>query len=443
MTAAFRDEPFASWGRIERASHQIAHPRHMDELPALLGERRPGGILAVGAGRSYGDSGLNRGGALLDMRGLDRVISFDRTNGILRAQAGLTLDALLRIVVPHGWFTATTPGTRFVTLGGAVANDVHGKNHHAAGAFGCSVRALGLLRSDGSAHVLDRDSGGDLFRATIAGLGLTGIITWVEIDLVRIPSAWVDNERIPFTNVNEFFRLASETGDRYEHTVAWIDCASRGNALGRGIFQRANWSVDGGLALHSSRLGARMPVDAPSGLLNGASVRAFNALYYRLEKFKTGRQREHYGTFFYPLDAIGDWNRLYGRPGFYQYQCVIPPSEAEPAVTEMVRQIANAGAGSFLAVLKTLGNRMSPGYLSFPRPGATLALDFPNRGRWTLDRLARLDSVVREAGGRLYPAKDGRMPAGMFQAGYADGLPAFKAQVDPGCSSDFWRRVAA
>ncbi|MFA5950038.1 MAG: FAD-binding oxidoreductase [Hyphomicrobium sp.] len=438
----FEPGTYTSWGRIARVAHPIGRPRYRDEIAPALAGRGNGKMLAVGLGRSYGDSVLNSGGALIDMSGLDRVMAFDVETGVLRAEAGLSLDVLLRLIVPRGWFLATTPGTRFVTLGGAVANDVHGKNHHMAGSFGCSVRRLGLVRSDGSHHELDRETGGKLLLATIGGLGLTGIITWVEVDLVRIPSAILDVERIPFANVGSFFRLAEASAKSFEHTVAWIDCANGGSSLGRGIFQRANW-CEGELTPHASRLKAVVPFEPPSGALNGFTVRAFNSVYYRMQKRGAPRSRQHYATFFYPLDAIGKWNRLYGRRGFYQYQCVIGPEHAEPAVTELVKQIARVGAGSFLAVLKTLGSRSSGGLLSFPRAGATLALDFANRGDRTLELLGRLDKVVLEAGGRLYPAKDGRVPAAVFRAGYGENLPAFTAQVDPGCSSDFWRRVSA
>jgi len=441
MTDRFYPSAFTSWGRIHRKTYPAGHPRYRDEIEPLLSTRNARAMLAVGLGRSYGDSVLNDGGCLINMTALDRIISFDPETGVLRAEAGLSLDAALAMIVPHGWYFATTPGTRYVTLGGAIANDVHGKNHHSAGTFGCSVRRLGLLRSDGLEHDLGPESG-DLFAATIAGLGLTGVITWAEVGLVRIPSAFLEVERIPFGNTADFFQLAAEAASTHEHTVAWIDCANGGRSLGRGIFQRGNWLAGVGFSTPPAR-NRSMPVELPSAALNALSVRAFNTFYFRLQKAGPPVAREHFSTFFYPLDAIANWNRLYGRRGFYQYQCVVPPAAAEQAVPELIKQIARAGAGSFLAVLKTLGERPSPGLLSFPLPGATLALDFPNRGASTVDLLARLDSVVLEAGGRLYPAKDGRMSALMFRAGYAAVLPAFVAQVDPAFSSDFWRRVAA
>jgi len=419
----------------------VCKPQFADELPACLTpEGTDGKLLPVGLRRSYGDTTLNAGHELVDMTALDRFIRFDVDKGMLHAEAGLSIDKLLQVIVPKGWFLPTTPGTRFVTLGGAVANDVHGKNHHRMGSVGCSVREIGLLRSDGTRHRLR--PGDPLFAATIGGLGLTGIITDVMLDLAPIHSAWMEVERIGFRNIPEFFRIAAESTDEFEHTVAWIDCASTGSALGRGVFQRANWATDGRLEAHASKAGPTMPFDLPRGTLNRYSIRMFNALYYRLQLRGPRRRLEHYGPVFYPLDSIRQWNRMYGKAGLYQYQCAIPPDAAEPAVTELVKIIAESGAGSFLAVLKTFGPRQSPGLLSFPLPGATLALDFANAGESTLRLLAKLDEIVFKSGGRLYPAKDGRMPAHMFRAGYGRWTE-LRALKDPAISSDFWRRVAA
>ena len=435
-------QPRTSWGRVVRPLLPVATPQFTDELPPALAEDAGGSKLAVGLCRSYGDSVINTGGGVIDMTHLDRIVAFDRDNGVITAEAGASLSDVLRTIVPHGWFTRTTPGTRFVTLGGAVANDVHGKNHHRAGTLGCAVRELELIRSDGATRRLSAAAGGPLFAATIGGLGLTGIIRTVTLDLAPIRSAYLDVERIAFGHVRDVFAIAAESEKSHEHTVAWIDCASGGSHLGRGIFQRANWSAEGGLDVHDDRKTLTMPVDAPSFALNGLTVRLFNALYYRLQNHGPARQRLHYAHCFYPLDAILEWNRLYGRRGFYQYQCVIPQREAPEAVEELLKHIAASGAGSFLAVLKTLGPKPSPGMLSFPCEGATLALDFPNKGAKTLKLLGEFDAVVRAANGRLYPAKDGRIPAAMFRAGYPQ-LDAFMQQVDPAFGSDFWRRVSA
>jgi L-gulonolactone oxidase len=441
VTAFVSHRQFQSWGRVVRAGHAIAAPAYCDQVGELLARAPAASVLAVGLGRSYGDSCLNAGGALIDMTRLDRLIAFDPASGVVRAEAGMMLGELLRVVVPKGWFLPTTPGTRYVTLGGAVASDVHGKNHHGAGSLGCSVRRLEIVRSDGELHELVPGGASGLFEATIGGLGLTGVITSVELQLAPIRSAFIEVERIPFPSVREFFALAADSA-AFEHTVAWIDCASGGAALGRGMFQRARWLADGELAPHSDTALATVPVAAPELTLHPVTVRLFNALYWRLQKAGAPRQRMHYAPFFYPLDAIGRWNLLYGARGLYQYQCVVPPAATPGAVEELLRQIARMAAGSFLAVLKTLGSRRSPGLISFPMEGATLALDFPNRGADTLALLQRLDEIVAQAGGRLYAAKDGRMPAAMFKAGYPE-WQRFARHVDPRFSSDFWRRVSA
>jgi len=429
-----------SWGRMPCVSQRIARPSFADELLPLIIDARslPGGLLASGLRRSYGDSCLNGGGATIDMSGLDRLVSFDRSTGRLVAEAGVSLAEILRVAIPAGFFLPVTPGTKFVTLGGAIANDVHGKNHHRAGTFGRWIRRLVLIRGDGSEHVLSDDDTSGLFAATIGGLGLTGIIARAELQLQPIASSMMEVETIPFGNLSEFFRLAEESDATHEYTVAWVDCLGSGRAVGRGVFSRARHSREG-LRKVDGRRTLSVPVDAPGFLLNRFSLSAFNALYYRL----AGRPRRatvSYDPFFYPLDAIGGWNRLYGRHGFYQYQSVVPPAVAEAVTTVMLKTIAAAGQGSFLAVLKTFGDVPSPGLLSFPMKGTTLALDFANRGPGTLALLDKLDAIVREAGGRLYPAKDGRLPAQMFRAGYP-GLSEFAKHRDPGMSSSFSRRL--
>ncbi|MET0293807.1 MAG: FAD-binding oxidoreductase [Phenylobacterium sp.] len=430
-----------SWGRVVRAPCEAARPRWPDELPRLIGEAagHAGGALAVGLGRSYGDSGLNPGGVVLDLTGLDRVHAFDPASGVVRADAGLSLDALIRLALPHGWFPPVVPGTRFVTLGGAVANDIHGKNHHRAGTFGRHVQRLGLWRTDGSFHELGPDNGDGLFAATVGGLGLTGVIAWVELQLEKVAGAFLEAEDAPFGSLAEFFALSADSEAGFAHTVAWIDCTQGGRRLGRGIFTRANPSPRRERTQHRTPRLA-LPVDLPGFALNPLTLKAFNAAYYRLKRADAGRRTLHYEPVMFPLDAIGGWNRLYGPRGFYQHQCVVPPAAAEPALTEMLRQIAASGEGSFLAVLKTFGDRPSPGMMSFPMPGATLALDFRNRGEATHRLLDRLDAIVAEAGGRLYPAKDGRMSPTMLAAGYPN-LDRFRAHIDPGLSSGFARRV--
>jgi len=430
-----------SWGRVVRAESRRSSPHFRDEIPSAMADAAGEGlsVLATGLGRSYGDSGLNPGGATIDARGLDRFIAFDPIEGRLRAEAGASLAEVARLFAPRGFFPPTVPGTRFVTLGGATANDVHGKNHERAGTFGASIRRIGLRRSrEGLVEIAPGDA---LFAATIGGLGLTGLIEWVEFDLARIPSTMIDQEIAPVAGLDDFFAISEDSKDRFEHTVAWVDCTQGGRRLGSGVFIRGNWAADGGLRPHSERMAA-MPFEAPGFALNPITLKAFNVAYGALQRSKAGRARVHYAGHFFPLDAIADWNKLYGPRGFYQYQCALPPHACRDAIAEMLRIIARSGDGSFLAVLKTFGAKPSPGLLSFPIPGATLALDFRNRGAATLALLARLDAVVAAAGGRLYPAKDGRMGAAMFKSGYPD-WEKFAAQVDPAFSSQFWRRVSA
>lgn len=433
-------EKLESWGRLTRREEDIVRPRFLSDVgPLTETDER---LIAVGLGRSYGDVGLSHGDRHIGMTGLDRIIHFDTENGIIRAEAGISLSALLRIVVPRGYFLPTTPGSRFVTLGGAVANDVHGKNHHVAGTFGSSVRALGLRRTDGEELTLTPADNTGLFQATIGGLGLTGVILWVEFELTRIGSAYLDVETLAFEDTDHFLAIADASEGAFEHTVAWVDCLSTGEKLGRGIFSRANWCEDGEFDAHDDASTLRMPIDAPGIALNPLSVKAFNTAYRAAQMRKIGTSRQHYAPFFYPLDAVGQWNRMYGGRGFYQYQSVTPSSAGIEPTRKMLEVIAESGQGSFLAVLKTFGGKASPGMLSFPREGVTLALDFPNKGAKTLALFDRLDAIVAEAGGRLYPAKDARMPRWLFDRGYPE-KDAFQEHRDPGIQSDFAKRILA
>ncbi len=425
-----------SWNRIPR----IAPER----VELLIDRRRPlpstgWPLLAHGQGRSYGDVCLTDQGTLMLTRGLDHLIDFDAATGVLRCEAGVTLDELLALAVPQGWFLASTPGTRYATVGGAVANDVHGKNHHVAGTFGHHVRALELVRSSGERLECRPDQEAGLFQATIGGLGLTGLISWVELQLTSVHNAWIWMESRRFRNLDEFWLMNEQAEASWPYTVAWVDCLARGKNRGRGVLLCGRHAPpQPELPVFRSRH-RRVPVDPPISLINSLSLRAFNELYYRKPVNPQGSLC-HYLPFFYPLDAIQDWNRIYGRKGFYQYQCVLPPAEARAATYGLLGAIAASGQGSFLAVLKTFGDRPSLGMLSFARPGTTLALDFPDRGGDTLRLLNELDAIVREAGGALYPGKDARMPADLFQAGYPR-WQQFAEFIDPAFSSSFWRRV--
>jgi len=432
---------YLSWGRLPRvAPAKVVPLSSREQLPDLAGMQGP--VLAYGLGRSYGDSCLNEGGVLLATRGLSRFISFDEETGVLCCEAGTSLAEILETFVPRGWTLPVTPGTKFVTVGGAIANDVHGKNHHAAGTFGAHVRRLELLRSDGERTVCSPEEHCERFSATIGGLGLTGLVTWAEIGLRRTESRLIDAEYIRMRGLDEFFALTAESDGRFEFTVAWVDCLARGTDVGRGIFMRGNYAdVPAPLAARRrSRL--VVPFDAPSGLLNRHTVGAFNTLYYLKQWRRHTRKLVDPESFFYPLDGIRNWNRLYGRRGFFQYQCVVPLESGAPAMREILTRIARSGQASFLAVLKVFGDVPSPGMLSFPRAGVTLALDVPNKGSSTLALFESLDRVTAEAGGAVYPAKDARMSPMQFRESFPR-LEEFSRHVDPNFSSSFWRRVSA
>lgn len=433
----YSDMGLTSWGQVLRPTHIAARPAQLGALPGLLTEAAtlPNGVLGIGLGRSYGDSGLNPDGGAIVTTALDRLMAFDPATGLVRAEAGISFAALLEFLVPRGYFLPVAPGTRFVTLAGAIANDVHGKNHHIAGTFGAWVRGIGLWRSDGTQHELR--PGSKLFEATIGGLGLTGLIAWAEFQAIPIKSRAIEHETIPFERLDAFFDITTQSEAEWPYAVAWIDCLT---AQGRGLFSRARHAPAGGLTGKFPAPRLNLPVPLPGFVLNRYSVAAFNELYFRNGARKPGVQVSDFLPFFYPLDAIGHFNRLYGKKGFYQYQSVIPPAAAREATSEMLRQISAAGQGSFLAVLKNFGNIASPGLLSFPQIGTSLALDFPNLGPATLNLLGRLDDIVREAGGRLYPAKDGRMTKDMFWQGYP-GLAEFAPFRDPLFASAFSRRM--
>jgi FAD/FMN-containing dehydrogenase len=393
-------------------------------------------LLPYGLGRSYGDSCLNASRELIDCRRLNRILGFDESTGLLRCEGGVSLSDILDVFLPRGWFPPVTPGTRFVTVGGAIANDVHGKNHHRAGTFGAHVHQIGLHRANDGLVICNPEENADMLRATIGGLGLTGVIAWADIQLKRVAGPWIDSESVPFQSLNAFLDLSRESNDRFEYTVAWLDCFA--GRKPRGIFFRGNHSLDPGKQFRPRR-GPKLPFALPGGMLNRYSVRALNGAYYRMHSARRDTAVVAYDSFFYPLDSVRQWNLLYGRQGFLQYQCVIPEANAE-AVEELLDRIARSGMGSFLGVLKQFGSAPAAGMLSFPRPGITIALDFAMRGERTLRLMQSLDEVVQQSGGALYPAKDARMSTALFEASFPHWR-RFVPYIDPKMSSSFWRRV--
>lgn len=429
-----------SWGNLFHPKQRVFRPSSREESLGLLGQAAPK-VLPYGLGRSYGDSCINDGGALLHTCYLDHFIAFDPSTGVLSCEAGVTLAEILEVTLPRGWFLPVTPGTKFVTVGGAIANDVHGKNHHQDGTFGHAVRALELVRSDGTLILCSPTQLPSLFRATIGGLGLTGLITRAEIQLSPVAGPLILEEKIKFGNLDEFFSLSHESASTHQYVVSWIDCLAKGPRLGRGIFIRGNHAPKGyETSSIAKRKHLQIPFYFPSWALGPWSVRAFNELYFHKQLRKIAKSTSHYDPFFYPLDTVHHWNRIYGPRGFYQYQCVVPGVSGKHAIRQILTEISKAGIGSFLAVLKMFGPKPSLGMLSFPREGVTLALDFPNTGPAVLSLFDRLDKIVLDHSGALYPAKDARMTGDTFRAGYPE-WKTFSEFVDPGFSSSFWRRV--
>lgn len=429
---------FESWG-LRKAKSELVAPSFLGDVRLPASRQN----LPVGLGRSYGDSALNNGGSVISSLALKRMISFDAKAGVLRAEAGTSFYDLLEFLIPRGFFLPVVPGTQYITLAGAVANDIHGKNHHRAGNFGHHVRCFELLRSTGETLICSREENSEFFFATIGGLGLTGFITWVEISLTKISSSLIDQEVIPFSSLDDYFDLAEESDATHDFTMSWIDVlSSKGNDL-IGLYMRGNFAKEGALNFVPSGKLLRVPCQLPNFTLNGLSVKAFNALYGLKGRLGAGPSTVSYRPFFFPLDSILHWNRIYGRSGFYQYQMLIPTLHAREATRALLNEITLSGEGSFLAVLKNFGNIAPEGLLSFPREGVTLALDFRDRGQETLKLFERLDRIVFEAGGALYPAKDGRMSHEGFieSVGGPERIEKFKTFKDPALSSDFWKRV--
>ena len=428
--------PVSSWGRLSFDRHQVLS---LNDPATLISRLRNSAVpgVAYGMGRSYGDACLNPNGTLWFTTALDHFIAFDHVTGRLVCEAGVLLRDIQRMTIPHGWILPVTPGTQMVTVGGAIANDVHGKNHHLAGSFGDHVQRLKLVRTDGRVIDCGPTTNPEWFAATVGGLGLTGVIAEAEIQLRRVPGPWLETETVPFTNLDEFFRLSDDSEADWEHTVSWIDCIAKGG--GRGLFMRGNpTNVTNRQA--RSRRKLTMPLVPPISLVNRLSLRPFNLAYYHLKKWQAKKTITHYEPFLYPLDNLLEWNRMYGPKGFFQYQSVVPREVGQDAVHAMLKEIAASRDGSFLAVLKTFGNRQPLGMLSFAQPGVTLALDFPNHGDRTLKLFERLDAIVSEAKGRIYAAKDARMPRELFEAGYPR-LAEFMTFRDPGISSGLSRRL--
>ena len=425
----------SGWGRFPRLDCRVIDPNGTEDVPAAIAA--PGSLIVFGNGRAYGDAALNPAGTLRLGR-CSRVIDFDPASGQLTCEAGTLLSDILETFLPRGWFPPVTPGTKFVTIGGMIAADVHGKNHHLAGSFGAHLDWLDLALADGRVLRCSPQENAELFAATCGGMGLTGVILRASFRLLPVETRLIRQETLRARGIDEAMAVFEES-QGWTYSVAWIDCLSSGAALGRSILTRGEHATRGDVPDRAAPLDPprqrvlRVPVDFPSIALNRWSVRAFNALYYRQNR--PGTRLIDLEPFFYPLDAILEWNRIYGASGLFQYQCVLPLAASHAGLRLLLDRIAASGAGSFLSVLKRFGaQRATPwaGLLSFPMEGYTLALDF--RATQANLRLAEdLDAIVADHGGRLYLAKDARMSPAMLRFyPQLERFRAVRAAVDPG-----------
>lgn len=400
------------WGRYPIVDATVMAPVSPANCEEILCQQPAASFIPRGMGRSYGDSSL--AATIISTCQLHLMLGFDANTGYVRCRAGVALADLLEVFVPRGWFLPVTPGTKFVSIGGAIASDVHGKNHHRSGCFSEYVDCFELLIGDGSIVNCSREKYAELFHATCGGMGLTGLILTVTLRLKRIQSAFIEQTIIKTHNLEETLEQFEEY-DNATYSVAWIDCLATGASLGRSLLMIGEHAQDGFLHLPRKRK-ISIPFDMPHQLLNQYFIQTFNTLYYHRVRGKRSTQRVHYEPFFYPLDGVLHWNRLYGKNGFIQYQFVIPKAVGQEGLQDILIRIAASRRGSFLAVLKVLG-KGNANFLSFPQEGYTLALDF-KMANGLFELLDELDAMVCDYSGRIYLTKDARMSVETFRRGY-------------------------
>ncbi len=427
----------SGWGRYPLSESDLYRPEKLDELRAIVAGNGAS-LIPRGAGRAYGDAALNEQNRVVDLQRLNRMLSFDAESGLLRCEAGVTIADLIEVFMPRGFFPPVSPGTRFVTLGGSIAADVHGKNHHRDSSLAAHVTNFDLMLASGEVKRCSREENANLFWATVGGMGLTGVILELELRMRRIDSAYLRGELIRAANIDAAIEAFERTDSQYGYSVAWIDCASGHGALGRSILSVGDFAARGTLPAKLAQEPLRIkpkvhtavPFDLPGIALNSLTVRAFNAAYYAFHRESRAGTIFDWDSFFYPLDSIRDWNRIYGKRGFVQYQCVWPPAESRAGLVETLETISRSRRASFLAVLKKFGAQQ--GMLSFPMPGYTLALDFPV-GYGLFEFLDSLDAMVLRRGGRVYLAKDARLGPETVRAMYPNlaRWQEVKAAADP------------
>lgn len=426
---------YSSWTRIyQQQYNNLIVPSSSIEQLATIDK-----ITCFGNGRSYSNVACATNSDLWVNNRLNRIIDFDYRCGVITAESGCLLSDIIDLVLPHGWFLSVTPGTKFVTLAGAVANDVHGKNHHVDGSFGCSVINFELVRSSGEKLFCSREINSEYFYASIGGLGLTGWITTVSIQLKKVSSYGVISNAYKYKNLEEFFILNDCLEKNNTYTVAWIDCLAYGKNLGRGIYFTGEHAANNNGLQNISKSQRNFPIELPFSAINSYTLKALNTVYYN-RSIQAEDEVVLYDKYFYPLDGLLNWNRIYGKNGFYQYQLLIPDKDAYNGIKEVLEEISKNKQGSFLAVLKTFSDISSGGLLSFPRKGVTLALDFANYGDVTLQLFAKLDEIVMKYNGALYCAKDGRMSGDVFKFSYPN-WENFLLYKDPKFTSQFWENI--
>jgi len=429
-------QQLSGWGRTPVTECAVYRPESLRAMEAVVASHEHPNLIARGLGRSYGDAALNGDGAVVLATRLNRMLSFDADAGIVICEGGVGLNELVDALLPKGWFLPVTPGTKFVTVGGAIANDVHGKNHHRDGVFSNFISWFDLLLADGSVLRCSREENADAFWATIGGAGLTGIILTVELSLLRVESAYMKIDFKQCKDFDDVLASMAESDERYRYSVSWVDVLARGARLGRSFLANADHAsladlpknIQQPLVTHPARKLA-VPFEFPSWAINPLSIRIFNEATYRTHPSREGRIVS-YDSYFYPLDRIHNWNRVYGKRGFTQYQAVFPTDQVE-GIREMLEKLSASSLGSYLSVLKRMGPQ-GDGYLSFPFEGYTLTLDLPFR-KGTEPLFDELDRLVLNRGGRLYLAKDVTTKAEVFQAMYPrlDAFREIKTKLDP------------
>ncbi|HEV7588420.1 MAG TPA: FAD-binding oxidoreductase [Longimicrobium sp.] len=439
---ASRAERLSGWGRHPVQECRVYRPEKVSELGEVMASPPEGGVVSRGLGRAYGDAALNPGGTVVSHLRLNRMLAFDEAAGVLECEGGVSLGEIVDAFLPRGWFLPVVPGTRHVTIGGAIAADVHGKNHHRDGTFGRFVDAIRLVTPGRGMLTCSREQEADAFRATLGGMGLTGAIVSARLRLTRVESAWMTVDQLPTRDLDDALARFADADAGHRYSVAWIDALAKGRALGRGVLMQGDHAPASAAPAKATRRTVRgVPFDLPGATLNRFTVGAFNRLYRATHGARTGAM-EPLERFFWPLDAVADWNRAYGRRGFVQYQLVVPIDRAD-ALASVLRRAAESGRASFLAVLKRFGPA-GEGILSFPMAGWTLSLDFPVASGLT-EMLREMDRTVADAGGRVYLAKDAMLDAVTFARMYpaAEAFRAVRRTLDPAgvLTSSLARRV--